>query len=165
MLKKKLDLQNSLIKTKLYPKVLKKKKSSKKEYNVILGIGGNMGDTNRRFEKLFHYFNHSQFIKIKETSPIFKNPPFGYKNQEDFFNTIIKIKTPLLPLKLLDYILKVEKRFKRKRLFKDAPRTLDIDIIFYENRNINTKRLTIPHKEWQKRASVIIPLSYMKGKN
>jgi 2-amino-4-hydroxy-6-hydroxymethyldihydropteridine diphosphokinase len=54
-----------------------------------------------------------------------------------------------------------ENRFKRTRSFKDAPRTLDIDIIFFANKKINTKQLTIPHKNWSQRESVVIPLSRM----
>jgi 2-amino-4-hydroxy-6-hydroxymethyldihydropteridine diphosphokinase len=58
----------------------------------------------------------------------------------------------------------VEKVFGRKRLFKDGPRTLDIDILFYENVKMDTKNLTLPHPEWMKRNSVLIPLLYMKGR-
>ena len=77
---------------------------------------------------------------------------------------MILVETDLTPRALLRYILRVEKRFGRKRLFKDAPRTLDIDMIFYENVKMMTKELTLPHPEWMKRASVLIPLSQMKSK-
>jgi 2-amino-4-hydroxy-6-hydroxymethyldihydropteridine diphosphokinase len=73
------------------------------------------------------------------------------------------VKTCLKPKALLRYTLKVEKVFRRKRSFQDAPRTLDIDILFYENIILNLKNLTIPHKEWKNRDSVIIPLSLMES--
>ena len=130
---------------------------------VWLGIGGNVGDTLRHFEHLFFYFQRSSLVNILETAPILKNPPFGYTDQADFYNSVILIETNLTPKALLRYILKTEKRFGRKRLFKDAPRTLDIDIIFYENIVMNSKVLKLPHPGWSKRDSVLIPLSYMKG--
>lgn len=130
---------------------------------ALLGIGGNIGDVVRRFEHLFTYLNRSPLIHIKETSPILKNPPFGYTDQEEFYNALIRIETDLTPKALLRYILTIEKRFGRKRLFKDGPRTLDIDIIFYENVTMHTEHLTIPHPYWSQRDSVLIPLSYMKG--
>ena len=99
-----------------------------------------------------------------ETAPILKNPPFGYINQSYFYNSLIVISTNLQPKALLRYILHAEKRFGRRRLFKDAPRTLDIDMIFYENRVINSRDLILPHPHWHKRDSVLIPLNYLKSK-
>lgn len=160
MLKKSIDQDNELLIGGHYP-YLSPKRLGKRE--AILGIGGNIGDVIRRFEHLFTFFNRSALIHIKETSPILKNPPFGYMDQEDFYNALIRIETDLTPKALLRYILKVEKRFGRKRLFKDGPRTLDIDIIFYENRSEKDEKLTIPHPHWFERDSVLIPLSYLKG--
>ena len=94
-----------------------------------------------------------------QTSPILKNPPFGYTKQDDFYNAILYIETRLQPKALLRYILEVERKFGRKRSFQDAPRTLDIDIIFYENICMQTPKLTLPHASWQERDSVVIPLS------
>jgi len=73
------------------------------------------------------------------------------------------IRTSLSPKELLRYILRVEKRFKRRRTFKDAPRTLDIDIIFYENIKLNSRELNIPHIDWKNRDSIIIPLKLMRS--
>lgn len=132
-------------------------------HKALLGIGGNIGDVLRRFEHLFWYFKRSPFIRIVETAPLLKNPPFGYVEQNDFYNSLILIETRLTPKALLCYILRTERVFGRKREFKNAPRTLDIDIIFYENVKMDTKTLTLPHPEWMTRSSVLIPLTYMKG--
>ena len=136
----------------------------KKCYKALLGIGGNVGDVIRRFEHLFYTFKKSPFIQVVETAPILKNPPFGYVEQDDFYNSLVLIETNLTPKELLRYVLGVEKKFGRKRLFKDGPRTLDIDIIFYENVTMQTESLTLPHPGWMTRVSVLIPLSKMKGK-
>ncbi len=148
------------MKTQYFPCAL----TSEGGYKVLLGIGGNIGDVVRRFEHLFYYLRRSSLLRVIETAPIVKNPPFGYTEQGDFYNSLMLIETLLNPKALLRYVLRVEKVFGRKRLFKDGPRTLDIDIIFYENVTMETKELTLPHPGWKERASVLIPLRYMHQK-
>ncbi len=132
-------------------------------YHALLGIGGNIGDTMRRFEHLYIFLLKSPFVTVVETSPVLKNPPFGYLDQDDFYNAVVDICTPLQPMQLLQYLLQVEHYFGRKRSFANAPRTLDIDILFYEDRKMDTSRLTLPHPHWKKRESVRLPLEKMKG--
>jgi 2-amino-4-hydroxy-6-hydroxymethyldihydropteridine diphosphokinase len=155
-----LDKEHNLYFQKLYP--YQRKLSIIHQYNALLGIGGNIGDVRRRFNHLFIYLKKSPYITIIETAPILKNPPFGYLEQEYFYNSLIYVKTCLKPKALLRYILHVEKKFSRRRSFQDAPRTLDIDMIFYEDLYMSSKELTIPHPSWQERNSVLIPMSYMK---
>jgi 2-amino-4-hydroxy-6-hydroxymethyldihydropteridine diphosphokinase len=135
------------------------------KYSVVLGIGGNIGNTKKRFQQLLNYLQKDNRLQLISTSIIVQNPPFGYIDQNDFFNTIIIIKTDLHPIKLLDLMQKYELKFKRKRSFKNAPRTLDIDIIFIKKYThylkINHPRLKIPHPFWDQRDSVLIPLSYL----
>jgi len=128
-------------------------------YETVVGIGGNVGDVRRRFEHLCIFFERDKRVTLMRTSLILKNPPFGYKGQEDFFNSIIVLKTSMLPKQFLDYLIRVEKKFGRKRSFANAPRTLDLDIIFFDNRVIETQKLTIPHAHWAERESVVIPLA------
>jgi len=127
-------------------------------YSAVIGVGGNVGDVKRRFVHLLHFLKREKKLKVCQTSSILENPPFGYLDQPFFYNAVIIIKSSLEPHALLSYLHRVEKRFGRVRSFKDAPRTLDLDILFFENRKVETKRLIIPHKEWYKRQSVIIPL-------
>ena len=129
-----------------------------KRYSATIGIGGNLGDVKRRFEHLFNYLKKDKQVELLQTSLILKNPPFGYVNQDDFFNSIIVLKTSLNPIAFLAYLMRLEKKFGRKRSFVNAPRTLDLDIIFFDNRVVNLEKLKIPHKEWFKRESVLIPL-------
>jgi len=128
-------------------------------YEVTLGIGGNIGDVRRRFEHLFFYFKRDRQVEIIRTSLILKNPPFGYREQDDFFNSIIVLKTAMQPKAFLAYLHRVEKRFGRRRSFANAPRTLDLDILFFDNRVIKTDDLIIPHISWFERESVVIPLA------
>ena len=158
MIKKEINDRHALLKTRFYPSTY----VSKGGHKALLGIGGNIGNVVRRFNHLFWYFKKSAFVHIVETSSILKNPPFGYTEQDDFYNALILVETKLKPKALLRYVLRVERVFGRKRLFKDGPRTLDIDIIFYENVVMQTDNLTIPHPGWSKRTSVLVPLSTMK---
>jgi len=129
--------------------------------NVWLGIGGNIGDVLRRFGHLRYELHRERDIMLVEGSSILRNPPFGYIYQPDFYNAICRIRTRLEPLRLLQRMQRIEKRFRRRRSFRDAPRTLDIDILFYGNRKICRPGLVIPHPRWIYRESVRIPLSEM----
>ncbi len=145
-----------IIKTTFFP--AKIKKSAKKNISLI-GIGCNLGNCIRRFKKLYRYFTTHPKIDIIQTSIIYKNPPFGYLNQPDFYNSVLIIKTDFSPFELLRFLLWTEKKFGRIRSFKNAPRTLDLDIILFNNFKINTDKLKIPHPFFKKRDSVIIPLA------
>jgi 2-amino-4-hydroxy-6-hydroxymethyldihydropteridine diphosphokinase len=136
------------------------KKSSTKRFRhrVILGIGGNVGDTRRRMEHLWIYLGKLPQISRIQSGVILKNPPFGHIEQADFYNTLIEITTSLQPRALLRLLWRIEKRFGRVRSFENAPRTLDLDMIFFDNRKVSTKELTVPHPCWKERTSVLIPL-------
>ncbi len=162
-MKKKLIQNLTLFYTSNYPK--KFNSTSNKKYSVTIGIGGNIGNTKRIFDKLILCLKKDSRFILLMTSPLLQNPPFGFLEQSDFLNGIIALKTNLAPNEFLKNMQRLEKRFGRKRSFQDAPRTLDIDIIFFNNKKINTKDLIVPHKDWANRESVIIPLIEMKRIN
>ena len=141
-------------------------KKSQKRYKhiAVIGIGANIGDAKRRFDRVFRYFLNSSCLYIKETSPILKNPPFGYLEQNDFLNAVMIVQTSLSPNELLRFLQHTEKIFKRQRSFKNAPRTLDLDIIFFDSIKIMQNRLIIPHPKWSERISVVLPLLTLKEK-
>jgi len=141
----------------------KKRDSSPLRYSAIVGIGGNVGDVKRRFEHLFFEIQREKRVELLKSALILKNPPFGFVDQDDFFNSILLIKTSMQPRAFLEYLLRLEKKFKRERSFENAPRTLDLDIIFFENRVIKSPKLTLPHPFWKNRESVIIPLSSLQA--
>jgi len=142
----------------------KSERISKKTHTLTLGVGGNVGNVLKRFQQLYIYLKKSNSFDIVETSPILENPPFGYIKQPDFYNCIIVVKTNLLAHQALKVLLRIEKKFKRKREFKDSPRTLDLDIIFFDKIFYFKKYLIIPHKDYHERESVLIPLSFIKSR-
>lgn len=140
----------------------KSKQKSSHRYRATVGIGGNVGDVLRRFNHLFVSLKRDSRVEILQTSLILKNPPFGFAEQDDFFNSIIILQVSMQPRVFLDYLMRLEKKFVRQRSFANAPRTLDLDIIFFDNRVIDTPKLQIPHASWSERQSVVIPLSGLK---
>ena len=141
-----------------------KKENKNYKYVAVVGIGGNEGDVRKRFRNLYMYLRRCSLVSISETSPILQNPPFGYLDQKDFYNAVMLIRTSLSPKAFLKFLLHVEKIFGRKRSFKNAPRTLDLDLIFYENVKIKSEFLSVPHPSWSQRESVVLPLLKLKRK-
>jgi len=136
----------------------KTKQKTSHRYRAVVGVGGNIGDVKRRFEHLFFCLKRDRRVELLQTSLILKNPPFGFKNQQDFFNAVIVLQVSMQPFAFLGYLMRLEKKFARQRSFANAPRTLDLDIIFFDNRIINKPNLQIPHAKWFQRESVVIPL-------
>lgn len=133
--------------------------NKRRSHSVTVGVGGNIGDVSRRFTHLLFFLQRDTQLSIHAISPILKNPPFGYTQQEDFYNAVIHVSTHLSPRACLKHLLAIEKKFGRKRSFQDAPRTLDLDMIFFDDVVMNHKDLTLPHPGWWQRDSVLIPLS------
>jgi len=143
-----------------FPKRYKKNPFFK--HQVVIGIGGNIGDVLKRFDAVFRYFVNDCRFHIVRTSPILKNPPFGYLDQADFFNAVLVLQTSMAPREVLKNLLHIEQLQKRERSFKNAPRSMDLDIIFFDDIKIKSAKLTIPHPKWNERISVMIPLGYAK---
>ena len=159
MLRRALRRDLTLIKRPLFPA---RQRASSKRYSVTLGVGGNIGNPIRRLERLSVFFKRSGICDLVQSGPILKNPTFGYLEQDDFYNSVILVKTNLMPKAFLKYVLEIERKFGRRRSFPNAPRTLDIDMIFFEDRKMKTEELTLPHPHWQERESVTIPMVYME---
>ncbi|MFC1974112.1 2-amino-4-hydroxy-6-hydroxymethyldihydropteridine diphosphokinase [Chloroflexota bacterium] len=123
---------------------------------VFLGLGSNMGD---REGNLFRAVKQlREKVIIKELSSIYETDPVGYEQQPKFLNTVISGTTELNPFKLLDFIKRVESVLGRLTNFQNGPRSIDIDILFYNNIVLNTPKIIIPHPRLAERAFVLVPL-------
>jgi 2-amino-4-hydroxy-6-hydroxymethyldihydropteridine diphosphokinase len=155
-------LSDSLILFKNEHLLCRYEQQSPRRYKTLVGVGGNVGDVKRRITHLIHFLKHDRRVKLLEVSPLLKNPPFGFCQQEDFYNCVMVLGVDMRPAAFLRYLMGVEKRFGRKRSFANAPRTLDLDIIFFNDEIVKKHNLTIPHPHWSERESVVIPLSELK---
>lgn len=151
----------TLYKGALFP--YKSRRTPRLRHTVCLGVGGNVGDVRRRFVHLIVALWRRRGIHVHKSAPILKNPPFGFREQDDFYNTVIELSTPMQPRAFLRYLWRLERRFGRVRSFANAPRTLDLDILFFDHRTVNRAELQIPHPHWHERQSVVIPLAYLGG--
>ena len=129
-----------------------------------IGIGSNKGQSFRIFTQLFLWLARHRSFTILSTSPIYQNPAFGYTKQRDFYNATLTLQTPLSLREVFSIIFYLERKFARPRIreFKNAPRTLDIDLIFFNHLKLNYPHLKLPHPYWKQRESVIIPLVLQK---
>lgn len=125
---------------------------------AYLSIGSNMGDRLKTFQQAIQMLDANDEIRVEELSSIYETDPVGYTNQACFLNAVIKISTTLKPEELLQTALFIESELGRKREIRWGPRTLDLDILLYNQENIETESLIVPHPRMQERAFVIIPL-------
>ena len=101
----------------------------------------------------------SQKVNLEKVSSIYETEPVGYKEQPLFLNLVCQITTDLSPGELLHLAKDIESKMGRKFSFPNAPRLIDIDILFYDNQIIQTQNLTVPHPRLADRAFVLIPLA------
>lgn len=125
---------------------------------AYLGIGGNIGDTKTNIEETIELLENSDDIKVTKTSSFYETEPVGYTDQAWFLNVVVEIETSLEPLKLLDYCQKIENELKRERTIRWGPRTIDVDILLYEDFSSDSQILTVPHPRMTERAFAMIPL-------
>ncbi len=125
---------------------------------TYLLLGSNMGNTRQKLlQAKKHIEDH--IGKITRESAYYQTAAWGNTNQPDFVNQAIVIESMLSPLQTIETILEIEKKMGRKRTEKNAPRIIDIDIIFFNKEVINKKKLVIPHPYLQDRRFVLVPLN------
>ncbi len=125
---------------------------------VYLSLGSNLGDRLANLERALALLGRGGCRIIKRSS-VYETAPLYYLKQPAFFNMAAACETALSPEKLLALIARVETALKRRRLVKNGPRTLDVDILFYGGREISRPGLNIPHPRLAEREFVLAPLS------
>jgi 2-amino-4-hydroxy-6-hydroxymethyldihydropteridine diphosphokinase len=124
---------------------------------VYIGLGTNLGDRLANLAAALQALPPS--ILILEASPIYETSPWGYADQPDFLNQVIKAQTELTPQDLLVYLKQWEVRLGRTPSFKNGPRQVDLDVLFYDDLVFDSLSLTIPHPGIPERAFVLAPLA------
>lgn len=121
-----------------------------------LGLGANLGDRAATLRGAVTAL--ARLGEIVHVSSFYETVPVGYQDQPDFLNAVAALRTDLVPEALLDATQAIEQEFGRVRSFANAPRTLDIDVLFLDDLVIHTPRLTVPHPRATERAFVMVPL-------
>ncbi|MFN4216773.1 MAG: 2-amino-4-hydroxy-6-hydroxymethyldihydropteridine diphosphokinase [Brevinematales bacterium] len=123
---------------------------------TFIGIGSNLEDRKKHIRKALEYL--SMLGKNLYFSHVYRTKPYGVINQPDFINMVVRMETNLSPEELLVHLLQIEKQLGRVRTEKWGPRTIDLDILFYDQVVIHTPHLLIPHPDLQNRLFVLRPL-------
>jgi 2-amino-4-hydroxy-6-hydroxymethyldihydropteridine diphosphokinase len=133
------------------------------ENYAYIALGSNIGDRYGYLKKAVLELDSIEGIEVVNTSSIYETDPVGYEDQDQFLNMVIKVRTYLGPFELLDTCLRIEQKLGRKREKKWGPRTIDLDILLYNNENIETENLTVPHPRMKERAFVMIPFMEIRN--
>jgi len=126
--------------------------------NTYLLLGSNMGNSKKQLSKAMGLIE-KQIGKITRCSGLYSTAAWGNTNQPDFLNQVIMVQTKLTAAQTMHTILGIEKQMGRLRNVKNAPRIIDIDILFFNKEIIEEEQLTIPHPQIQNRRFVLVPLN------
>lgn len=126
---------------------------------VTIAFGSNKGNALNNIQQAIAAM--AQLGKVSAVSPLFETKPEGFLEQANFINGTLLLLTKLTPQALLEQLQKIEILLGRQRTFRNAPREIDLDIIFYDNLTINTQALKIPHPSCHLREFVLLPLSFI----
>ena len=125
---------------------------------IIIATGSNLNDRLNNLQKAKDELN--QLSPVEAQSRIYQSDAIEYLDQPFFYNQILQLKTPgSTPKEFLDALLKIETKMGRVRTISKGPRIIDLDIIFWEDEQIDSPNLTIPHPAWQERSFVALPLN------
>ncbi len=131
---------------------------------AFIGIGSNQGLARENCVQAVKELDSLAEVWTELSSSFYETAPIGIENQDWFINSVIKIKTTLLPLNLLDNLLAIEGKMGRVRRIKWGPRIIDLDLLFYEDLIITETNLKVPHPELHKRKFVLEPLKEIAPK-
>ncbi|WP_420476006.1 2-amino-4-hydroxy-6-hydroxymethyldihydropteridine diphosphokinase [Noviherbaspirillum sp. ST9] len=122
-----------------------------------IGIGANLGDARDTVTQAIALIGKLPQTQLAATSSLFSTAPVD-AGGDDYVNAVVKIDTRLQPIELLQALQALEQDFGRQRPYRNAPRTLDLDILLYGDKVITQDSLEIPHPRMTQRAFVLIPL-------
>jgi 2-amino-4-hydroxy-6-hydroxymethyldihydropteridine diphosphokinase len=128
---------------------------------VLVGLGGNIGDVRATLDAAVARFADGADVRLIARSSDYSTPPWGMTDQPPFINCAIAVETSLLPRALLDRALSVERALGRDRSREQrwGPRTIDIDLLTYDNLSLDEPDLVLPHPRLFERAFVLVPLA------
>ena len=124
---------------------------------VYLGLGANLGDRQSNLVQALQQIRAR--ATIESVSPCYETKPVGYLEQPNFLNIACRVTTTLAPHELLHFFKQIERRMGREPNFRNAPRPIDIDILFYDDLVLESPELTVPHPRAAERAFVLMPLA------
>jgi 2-amino-4-hydroxy-6-hydroxymethyldihydropteridine diphosphokinase len=126
---------------------------------AYVALGANLGDPAATIRAAFAALANLPESRVVHCSSLYRTAPVGLRGQPDFVNAVAALETTLAPEALLDALFEVEARFGRSRGLKNGPRTLDLDLLLYNDQIVDLPRLKLPHPRLHLRAFVLYPLA------
>ena len=126
---------------------------------AYVALGANLGDPAATVRAAFAALANLPESRVSRSSSLYRTAPVGLKHQPDFINAVALLETGLAPEELLDALLDLEARFGRVRRDHNGPRTLDLDLLLYNDIELELPRLILPHPRLHLRAFVLYPLA------
>lgn len=127
-------------------------------HTAYIGLGSNLGDPENKVRQGIAALAESPQVLLVAASSLYRSAALGHADQPDFINAVAQLSTELAPQALLAALLAIEKHFGRVRSFRNAPRTLDLDLLLYDAQSVAGPGLVVPHPRMHERAFVLAPL-------
>lgn len=124
---------------------------------AYIGLGANLGDREQTLRAAVRALGEAG--EVVAVSSLYETAPVGYLDQPPFLNAVVGLDTEETPRQLLDTLLRIEQEHGRVRTFRNAPRTLDMDILLYDDLVVTEPDLVLPHPRLHERAFVLVPLA------
>ncbi len=131
---------------------------------AFLSLGSNLGDRLANLKRAIEKIEESDKLEVKKVSPVYETEPVGRENQGWFLNLVLQVETFLEPFALLERLSSIEDQMGRKREKRWGSRNIDLDILLYDTRMVDSERLTIPHPRMHERRFVLVPLAQIAPK-
>jgi 2-amino-4-hydroxy-6-hydroxymethyldihydropteridine diphosphokinase len=125
---------------------------------AYVGLGANVGEPRAQLDAAWDAIGRLPQTRAIVRSGLYRTAPIGYANQPDFLNCVGKLDTALEPHALLRNLQQIEQDLGRVRSFRNAPRTIDLDLLLYGDEIVDTRDLVVPHPRMHERAFVLKPL-------
>lgn len=123
---------------------------------AYIGLGSNLGDSVRNLRAAIRMLEDSAIAVLP--SPVYRTEPVGFRSQPPFYNAVCRVTTRQTPFELMERLLGIEAEIGRRRVFRNAPRMMDMDILLFGRQVLNTPPLVLPHPRMTEREFVLRPL-------
>ena len=127
-------------------------------HRAYIALGSNLAQPDLQVHQAFDALARLPGTRLLARSSCYRSAPVGYADQPDFINAVACVETRLAPHDLLQSLLGIEQEFGRVREFRNAPRTLDLDLLIVDDICMHEPGLTLPHPRMHERAFVLLPL-------
>ncbi|MFO7730796.1 MAG: 2-amino-4-hydroxy-6-hydroxymethyldihydropteridine diphosphokinase [Spirochaetia bacterium] len=127
-------------------------------HTALIALGSNLGSRLEYLQQALELLQRQTGLQVSAVSPVYETNPVGYADQGKFLNAAVRLETSLAPETLLQGLMEIEQQLQRRRDIHWGPRTIDLDMLFYDQQRISSTDLEVPHPRLSERMFVLAPL-------